>query len=138
MLSPEDLLFIEPKNAGVSSVVIDSATRRMAAAFRQAEAIQPYCCGFHVCVCGACSATQNFLLPNDRKTNSLCVHYLAYHRDEVPLDQLQDVERLPFGEVEPSELELNGIRMVRAGFEESASKATDGPQPLGRTLDASS
>jgi hypothetical protein len=121
MLSHEDLLFIEPKNAGASAALIDSATRRMTAAFRHAEAIQPYYCGFHVCVCGACSDTQDFRLPNDRKTNSLCVHYLAYHRDEVPIDQLQEVERLPFGEAEPSEQELKGMRLARRGSNESAS-----------------
>ena len=122
MLSPEDLLFIEPKNAATPSALVDSATRRMAAAFRQAQAgqNQMYYYGFHVCVCGARSGNRNFLLPNERKTNSLCVHYLAYHRDEVPLDQLQEVERLPFGEAEPSELELKGIRIVRPGSSESA------------------
>jgi hypothetical protein len=45
--------------------------------------------------------------------NSLCVHYLSYHRDEVPLGQLQEVEHLPFGEVEPSEQELEGNCMVQ-------------------------
>lgn len=113
MISDEDLLFIEPKGVGASSALVDTATRRMAAAFRQAEAIQPYYCGFYVCVCGACSGPQDLQLPNDRKINSLCVHYLAYHRDEVPLGQLQEVEHLPFGEVEPSEQELEGIRMVQ-------------------------
>ncbi|MEZ4114435.1 MAG: hypothetical protein R3B65_03305 [Candidatus Paceibacterota bacterium] len=39
-------------------------------------------------------------------TNSLCIHYIACHRDEVPQEQLDVLLRLPFGEVEPKMDEL--------------------------------
>lgn len=39
-------------------------------------------------------------------TNSLCVHYLAFHRDEIPEGELQKILLLPEKEVEPGELEL--------------------------------
>lgn len=39
-------------------------------------------------------------------TNSLCVHYVACHRDEVPVEQLEMILGLDSGEVEPTEQEL--------------------------------
>lgn len=39
-------------------------------------------------------------------TNSLCVHYVACHRDEVPVEQLEMIHGFDFGEVEPTEQDL--------------------------------
>ena len=35
--------------------------------------------GFYTCSCGRSSDCCNFLLKNNEITNSLCIHYLAYH-----------------------------------------------------------
>lgn len=108
MVSPKDLLFIEPKLAASAAPLIDDLTRRMAAAHRVAER-SPYCfAGVHRCVCGALSKSFDLILPNGEKTNSLCVHYLAHHRQEVPSDQLARVAGLNYGEADPSEVELRG------------------------------
>ena len=102
-----NLLYIEPRCAGTTLPVVDMATRRMAAAFRRAAALKDFAyCGFHTCVCGATSKSYDFELPDGSLTNSLCVHYLAFHRDEVPPRQLEEVERLPYGEAEPTAEEL--------------------------------
>jgi len=80
----------------------------MAAAFRASTPSHIVFCGFHQCICGARSHTQNYFLPNGRETNSLCVHYVACHRAEVPDAQLREVADFPWGEVEPTKDELTG------------------------------
>jgi hypothetical protein len=45
-------------------------------------------CGFHACSCCAISDHVNHVLPDGTLTNSLCVHYLAYHRHECPRPNL--------------------------------------------------
>jgi hypothetical protein len=45
-------------------------------------------------------------------TNSLCVHYVAHHRSEVPANRLARIEAFAFEEVEPSEQELQGPDVV--------------------------
>jgi HEAT repeat protein len=110
MISDKDLLFIEPQTPASAAPLIDALTRRMTAAYRRAQP-SPYAfAGVHQCLCGVCSSSCDYFLPNGEKTNSLCVHYLAYHRDAVPADQLARVAQLPFGDADPSEAELRGGR----------------------------
>lgn len=52
------------------------------------------------------SDSHNYSLSNLEVTNSLCIHYLAFHRDEISKDQLQRVAALFDGEEEPTEDEL--------------------------------
>lgn len=107
MISDQDLLFIEPRQAASSTPVIDRITRRMCAAFRQARGSDWASGGYHRCCCGALSEDHDFHLPNGELTNSLCVHYVAYHRSEVPPEQLARIEAFPFGEREPTRQELH-------------------------------
>ena len=110
MISTEHLLFIEPKGEASATPLIDYLTRRMTAAFRAAEP-SPYCfAGHHQCVCGASSSACDYFLPSGEKTNSLCVHYLTYRRQEVPNEQLERVAALCYGELDPSQHELQGTR----------------------------
>jgi len=110
MISDADLLFIEPKLPASRVPIVDELTRRMAAAFRISTIGGEFrdFCGVHECVCGALSDNNDHALPNGRMTNSLCVHYVAYHRAEIPPRQLQEVAALPWGEVDPTEEELVG------------------------------
>ena len=62
--------------------------------------------GIHLCICGACSEAYNYLLPNGEITNSLCVHYLAFHREEISEEQLDRVKSLGDGEEDPTPEEL--------------------------------
>src|SRR5262245_26527824 len=110
MISQTGLLFIEPIHPASSIPIVDHLTRRMAAAFRLARADTIIYCGFHACVCGANSTNCNYTLPSGHLTNSLCVHYVAYHRAEIPARQLAIIEALTSEEVQPSNLELEGGR----------------------------
>ena len=52
------------------------------------------------------SDNTDYILLNGQQTNSLCIHYLAFHRDEVPAEELAKVTALEAGEAEPSAEEL--------------------------------
>ena len=102
------LLFVEPKNFCSKSPIIDSLTRKMTAAFRTAT--HPNACmGWHDADCGAESDAYFHLIDDKFQTNSLCIHYLAFHRDEIPQCELDKVASLTHGEQEPTEEELQPI-----------------------------
>ena len=106
VLEDSHVLFIEPEGLPLPEPVIDSLTRKMAAGFRQTHGIMATR-GWHTCVCGTASTNVTHQLSDGRVTNSLCVHYLAYHRDEVPRTELAKVLLLDCGEVEPTAEELH-------------------------------
>ena len=106
-INPKLLLYIEPKNLPSKLPVIDEITCTMAHAlkeaktgtanyndldgdvsFREGSGYR----GFHVCSCGAISSNVDYQLENGEVTNSLAVHYLAYHRDEITEVQLHRVD----------------------------------------------
>lgn len=108
MVSDKGVLYIEPSKNISTDPVIDTLTRKMTAALRKATRDPRSWRGWHTCACGANSVNHDFVLPNGEQTNSLCVHYLAYHRDEVPAAQLQKVSMLNCGEEDPNDKELRG------------------------------
>jgi hypothetical protein len=107
MIKDNGVLYIEPSNTASPEPVIDELTRKMTAAYRQSVPAENYTKGVHICNCGATSDNREHVLPNGEETNSLCIHYLAFHRDEVPQFQLDKVSSLNFGEEEPSHSELH-------------------------------
>lgn len=106
---PNMLLYIEPQSAPSAEPLIDEATRKMAAAFRAGVSGTRWR-GVHTCSCGVWSSNTDYKI-SELQTNSLCVHYLAFHRGEVPVDQLERVMAFEFGEAEPSEKELAKPKM---------------------------
>lgn len=108
------LLFIEPERPASTTPVLDAITRRMCAAFRKSRPSDYAFGGVHVCCCRAISSCTDHILPRGEVTNSLCVHYVAHHRDEVPRRELALVERLDSGEAEPIERELLGPQLILA------------------------
>ena len=50
--------------------------------------------GVHQCVCGEKSSSFDVLLPNGYITNTLAEHYLLWHRDEIPLEQIKILEKV--------------------------------------------
>ncbi len=53
------------------------------------------------CPCGKSSqALAHFRFPNGVVTGSLGFHYLTFHREEVPEDDIAIINKLPYGEVE--------------------------------------
>lgn len=100
------LLYIEPATKAEDTPVIDELTRKMTAAFRSAEPFPYGFAGVHDCICGALSCAHDYVLPNGLITNSLCIHYLAFHRGAIPLEEIRKVQDLDSGEEEPSIQEL--------------------------------
>jgi hypothetical protein len=118
-LKPDHLLFIEPQRPRSAEPVIDEYTRRMAGAMLSASPQAAYR-GIHHCHCGAASTNCNYIVRILQRvagspwhgllTNSLAVHYLALHRDEVPLDELTKVLRLTAEPTNPTSLAM-GMRV---------------------------
>jgi hypothetical protein len=117
MITNKGLLFIEPTQPASKEPVIDGLTRRMTAALNGSVggtndgwqgAFRPGggWRGVHTCVCGVNSSNRNFQLEDGTITNSLCIHYLAHHRDEIPKSELDKVRSLPSYEAEPSQSQL--------------------------------
>lgn len=51
--------------------------------------------GHHTCSCGEASSACDYLLPgNQYFTNSLCVHYLECHYDDIDEDELEKLDDL--------------------------------------------
>lgn len=109
------LLFIEPAQPASITPVLDAITRRICAAFRKSRPSDYAFGGVHTCCCEANSSCTDHILPRGEVTNSLCVHYVAHHRDEIPRRDLILVESLDSGEAEPTERELLGPQLILAG-----------------------
>jgi hypothetical protein len=131
MTSDEGMLFIEPSQAASPEPVIDHLTRKMCAAFRKASQGNGAYGGVHMCFCGATSSSSGHFLPGGELTNSLCVHYLAHHRSEVPPQQLARIEELACGEAEPTELELIGPQLTQSRIRASVERRL-GPDRLSK------
>ena len=105
------LLFIEPKNNKSEKPVIDDLTIKMFLILKRnvdnvgtvmhkgyfAPGIGTM--GLHECVCGATSHSCDYLLDGIIATNWLCVHYLAYHRDEIPKEEIEKLNQLKNNDV---------------------------------------
>ena len=119
MVNDKGLLFVEPRKLPGREPLIDDLTKKMTAAlnkcekgtwipegdpqFRAGDSWK----GFHLCVCRAVSSAQDlFYRKQNIATNSLCVHYLAFHRDEIPESELDKVRALPGEYAEPTEDQL--------------------------------
>jgi hypothetical protein len=105
MISGDGILMVEPSANVSTGPLIDELTRRMTAAWRKRRDSDYRYRGFHRCRCGATSDNRDHYV-GDANTNSLCIHYLAFHRDELPKEELDKVRALDFGEGEPTEEEL--------------------------------
>lgn len=95
------LLMIEPTRLPSGQPVVDDLTRRMTAAWRahEPEAGIAYR-GWHTCSCGRGSDNLDHHVGR-YVTNSLCIHYLAWHRREVPESELEKVRALNSAGFEP-------------------------------------
>ena len=95
-----DLLFIEPRRSAslrAGTAGIPWGRNFVNGCYR----------GVRECDCGALSEFNNYQTPEGFIT-TLCVHYLAHHRDEVPQRELDMVATLQCGTATPSALELQG------------------------------
>lgn len=112
MILSSGFLMIEPKNGTQNKTpVVDTYTRKAAWLVHNAKVIDHFM-GVHRCVCGARSDSADRWW-NGRNTNSLAAHYMALHRDEVPLEELQKLDKEVSEEVEPSFKDLWGYEMPK-------------------------
>ena len=111
---PNTLLYIEPTSDKSETPTIDGYTRKMAAALQSRISTgvlqqdgtydkDSSTLGFQRCSCRVTSDVVDYELSDGVITNSLCVHYLAWHRQEVPQTELDKVLSLSCGEAEPSQ-----------------------------------
>jgi hypothetical protein len=114
MVNPEEFLFIEPKQPPAAEPIIDELTRQVTAAWRATKPSEYGYRGFHVCECGVASDSHDHFLPSGKNTNSLCVHYVAFHRHELSREDktaiLVELVACMCGEAEPTEKELHRPR----------------------------
>ena len=90
----EHVLFIEPKKGASKKPVQDELSADMREALEHAGQPNYVYFGFHQCICGAKSDSTDRILHTGQTTNSLAVHYLEYHRDEVPPSELEKVRKV--------------------------------------------
>lgn len=105
-----ELLFIEPTGAPSIEPVIDNLTRALVAAWRVRRTSEHGHRGVHHCTGRGCKATSD---NRDHRvagylSHSLCVHYLAHHRAEVPQATLDLIASWPMPDGEPDAFELTG------------------------------
>src|SRR5260221_2738750 len=116
MIAGTNLLFIQPRQPASPTPLIARAARRMCAVFRNARQSDYAFGGIHNCFCGAHSTNCDYHLPGGELTNSICIHYLAHHRPEVPVQQVGRVEAFTLGEAEPNDQELAGPQPILSGI----------------------
>lgn len=107
MIDLGGIMMIEPAGPASEQPTIDALTRKMAAAWRRSVPRGDGMAyrGVHTCRCGAESGNEDRFI-DGLLTNSLCVHYLAFHRRDVPNSELVKVGALRDVGVEPTEKEL--------------------------------
>jgi len=108
MIDSNGILIVEPSSRVSPLPLIDELTRKMTAAWRRRRESDDCFRGVHWCPCGATSDNRHHYIGSEGiLTNSLCIHYLAFHREELPQEELDKVRALAFGEEEPTEEELH-------------------------------
>ncbi len=105
MKTSKGLMMLRPSSETSEHPTIDQLTRQMVAAFRAATKSEYRLRGVHRCACGVWSDNRHYWV-DGVLTNSLCVHYLAFHRQEVPMEELVKVKALRSGEEHPTDKEL--------------------------------
>ena len=108
MINSKGILMVEPSANVLTEPLIDELTRKMTAAWRKRRESDYGYRGVHWCPCGTTSDNHDHFIGKGEGvlTNSLCIHYLAFHRNDLPKDELDKVRALGFGEEEPTEDEL--------------------------------
>lgn len=109
------LLFVEPTGKCSSNPTIDDITCKLAGAWLLRETSRNGWRGVHTADCGRCSDnTEHWLLARRSGllgglhllvTHSLCLHYVAHHRDEIPEAELVKIARLDADMISAQEAE---------------------------------
>lgn len=93
ILDDTHLMMIEPKRGSKSMPISDPYTIMAEELLKTATTECPTR-GWHRCKCGANSDNVSHVLPCGTITNSLLVHYVSEHRDEVPESEMNKLSKL--------------------------------------------
>ena len=87
------LLYIRPQNTPSLRPVIDYYTLKLGINMVNGGVLEHTTIkGIHLCNgCKIHSTSHDILLPNGFITNKLALHYLMYHRSEVPSEELSKI-----------------------------------------------
>lgn len=96
---------VEPVNDPISKVAYE--VYKMAKP-REGHAYK----GFHVCSCGQPSDNQDWIMPDGRITNSLVVHYVMFHRKDIPRAELAKLLAYATDTVVSKLDELNKLKAI--------------------------
>jgi len=99
------ILYVAKPGLVAPAPTIDVLTRKITAAFRQGKSTGRRWRGTHACSCGAQSDNTDYDLPGGQVTNSLAIHYMAYHREAVAPACLESVAALT-DEADPTPEEM--------------------------------
>ena len=93
MIDPDGLLMIKPQGPK-SGPVADRYTWLAVCALLECQAPEPgrWLRGWHTCTCGAHSDNIPWAV-RGIKTNSFLLHYVAWHREDVPQSELDKLEQ---------------------------------------------
>lgn len=123
-----EILMIEPLEVPSEEPVIDDITKIMTEAWRSRISSTYNYMGSHRCVCGRSSDSKDhWVIPTGRLlnrlrwvifgegdaylTNILSIHYLAYHRTEVPEADIARIKKLNYKGINPTIDELHPPKM---------------------------
>ena len=101
------ILMVEPSAKISKEPLVDELTRKMTATWRKRKESGISYRGFHVCQCNVFSDNKDHFVDGGKLTNSLCIHYLAFHRDDILPEELDKVRQLKDGEAQPTDEELH-------------------------------
>ena len=90
-LNDKHLLMIEPENPATEPVD-DDLTEIARQIFSSAVSDNIRYRGWHTCICGARSDNNNWILPDGTITNSLMVHYIECHRQDIPESEIEKLK----------------------------------------------
>ena len=99
----KDLLYVHPYHPRYSEPIIDILTKKITYAIRNSVYSDCYF-GDFVDFCN-CYSSQDFYLESGHKTHALAIHYVAFHRRDIPRKQRDIIKQLE-GEACPTTLEL--------------------------------
>lgn len=110
MINPNGFLMVEPSGPASPQPIIDDLTKRATAIWRRKVWTDPDVRyrGVHRCICGAISSNGRHSLfdRSGPETSSLLVHYLAYHRFQIPKTEVDKVFQIEVDGEVPTDEEL--------------------------------
>jgi len=92
-LSKKYLLQIEPKGKKSKTRCNDRLTEKMRLLLKYAKDGRPYK-GHHTCSCGKHSGNRDLYIKGGYITDSLAVHYLEWHRKDVPEKEIDKLKAI--------------------------------------------